>query len=394
MPWAKTVLVRATPLGALRSSGETLWYRLKLPLTIDLKQKKKKKRTRTLKGKRSKSSGGADGSVLVPLWRTKKVPLSSCCVALGSTVYSIGSRHPPPDRTSLTRRVRKADLSCPKRGWNGSTIKMKCQRKYCSAVALDGTVYVFGGTIKTPWAEAFNPSWGEWRGLSEPPFTFPTIPGTYALALDDDSKKILVGSRKYLGLYLYDAKQDCWATVDQGFGIKLSLTNPVLVDRKLYWLGMRDVFGYCLDAGTRLRASHGCSEILQSLRETLYIYQPAFLHLSGMLFSLIWIDEYMKGFYYTNLSMTYSADDPEHSLTVDAVSPPQFYPTDRPIDDMEAMLLVMMQSVRTSERATMQMLEKAPSLKSYPVVKTAKQVSFLIFVEFFFRSNPPLPAVM
>ncbi|KAL7181235.1 hypothetical protein ACSBR1_040165 [Camellia fascicularis] len=136
---------------------------------------------------------------------------------------------------------------------------------------------------------------GQWTALPSPPSRrLPLSDCLFAAAGSpkNQNQKILVGSQHPSLVYEFDVTTQCWVRLksDMGYYLRLrcSFCQPVLVDNTLYWVD-RELNAY--DLTEKILFSGPIEDLLIHVRLQCdgYDFRPAFLHLAGQSFCLLWI---------------------------------------------------------------------------------------------------------
>ncbi|CAL5344470.1 unnamed protein product [Camellia sinensis] len=235
---------------------------------------------------------------LIPVCETPNMAFGCFWTTLGSVVYWFGS-----ERGS--HKVKYWDLADIQKGMEVAP-PMISRRSRGKAVAIDGKIYVFGGTkpwggsstncSSKAWAEVFDASNNEWKPLKQPSFRLPSM---YLFLLPMRNEKIIiVGSLHKRGLYAYHVCQDSWDVVDEKFELISPYCDPVLAGHTLYWVGDEIIHAYDLN-----EKNYFCGRIhFWALKQVLLLlrndrcFPLLFFHLHEEMFCLIWEElEYHAG---------------------------------------------------------------------------------------------------
>lgn len=237
---------------------------------------------------------------LTPVCETPNMAFGCFWTTLGSVVYWFGS-----ERGS--HKVKYWDLADIQKGMEVAP-PMISRRSSGKAVAIDGKIYVFGGTkpwggsstncSSEAWAEVFDASNNEWKPLKQPSFR---VPSMYLFLLPmHDEKIIIVGSLYKRGLYAYHVCQDLWDVVDEKFEPISPYCDPVLAGHTLYWVGGDEII-HAYDLNEK---KYFCGrihfwalkQVLLLLRDDPSCFPLLFFHLHDEMFCLIWEElEYYAG---------------------------------------------------------------------------------------------------
>ncbi|GMP93296.1 hypothetical protein CsSME_00043193 [Camellia sinensis var. sinensis] len=229
----------------------------------------------------------------------------TCWTTLGSTVYCLGGGGGGAGGGDISlcqsREVRYFDINRPTEGWKEAP-PMINPRSEAKVVALDGKLYVFGGSdCGGDWAEVFEPcgpdggGQGQWTALPSPPSRrLPLSDCLFAAAGSpkNQNQKILVGSQHPSLVYEFDVTTQCWVRLKSDMGcylrLRCSFCQPVLVDNTLYWVD-RELNAY--DLTEKILFSGPIEDLLIHVRLQCdgYDFRPAFLHLAGQYFCLLWV---------------------------------------------------------------------------------------------------------
>ncbi|KAF5943637.1 hypothetical protein HYC85_017714 [Camellia sinensis] len=228
---------------------------------------------------------------LTPVCETPNMAFGCFWTTLGSVVYWFGS-----ERGS--HKVKYWDLADIQKGMEVAP-PMISRRSRGKAVAIDGKIYVFGGTkpwggsstncSSKAWAEVFDASNNEWKPLKQPSFR---VPSMYLFLLPMHNEKIIiVGSLYKRGLYAYHVCQDLWDVVDEKFELISPYCDPVLAGHTLYWVGGDEII-HAYDLNEK---KYFCGRIhFWALKQVLLLlgedrcFPLLFFHLHDEMFCLIW----------------------------------------------------------------------------------------------------------
>ncbi|GMP93294.1 hypothetical protein CsSME_00043192 [Camellia sinensis var. sinensis] len=235
----------------------------------------------------------------------------TCWTTLGSIVYCLGgggSFGCDGGDLSLcrSREVRYFDINRPTEGWKEAP-PMINPRSEAKVVALHGKLYVFGGSdCGGDWAEVFEPcgpdggGQGQWTALpSTPSRRLPLSDCLFAAAgspknqNQNQNHKILVGSEHPCRVYEFDVTRKYWVRLksDSWYHLRLrcSFCQPVLVDNTLYSVDDSQLNAYDLNEKILFSGPIEDLSIHVLLQCEGYDSRPAFLHLAGQYFCLLWV---------------------------------------------------------------------------------------------------------
>ncbi|KAL7163512.1 hypothetical protein ACSBR2_039591 [Camellia fascicularis] len=196
----------------------------------------------------------------------------TCWTTLGSIAYCLGGGGGGfgSDGGDLSfcrsREVRYFDINRPTEGWKEAP-PMINPRSEAKVVALHGKLYVFAGSdCGGDWAENQN---------------------------QNQNHKILVGSQHPCRVYEFDVTRQCWVRLKSDIwyhlGLRCSFCQPVLVDNTLYWVDDSQLNAYDLNEKILFSGPIEDLSIHVLLQCEGYEFRPAFLHLAGQYFCLLWV---------------------------------------------------------------------------------------------------------
>ncbi|KAG5545896.1 hypothetical protein RHGRI_018152 [Rhododendron griersonianum] len=225
----------------------------------------------------------------------------SIFVALGSRIYALGGVFPwnirdlsksVPMQTAL-KHVCFCDVARPEEGWKRGP-DLNYGRFNGSAVALNGRIYMFGGTMTNgvswssqPYTEVHHPVNGQWTPRSLPPpedcelFVPPEVYGAHPLP---DGRILLHSSRTLLS---YNVDTDSFSSFDNHFGVVACEASVFLDDFLFFYRNERGVYGYDVVNRKWLPSP------VRGLRKGSVIppddeFQTCLLHLGGGRLCIVW----------------------------------------------------------------------------------------------------------
>ncbi|KAG5545907.1 hypothetical protein RHGRI_018162 [Rhododendron griersonianum] len=179
-------------------------------------------------------------------------------VAQGSRIYAL-SRVFPASIRDLSKSLPKqtafkhvffCDVARPEEGWRKGP-DLNCGHFHGSAAALDGRIYMFGGTMDNgvlwssqPYTEVLHPAIVWWTPLSPPPpedcelFVPPDVYGAHPLP---DGRILLHSS---LTLLSYNVDTDSFSSFDDDFGVVACDASVFLDGVLFFYRNERGVYGY------------------------------------------------------------------------------------------------------------------------------------------------------
>ncbi|XP_059671030.1 F-box/kelch-repeat protein At4g39550-like [Cornus florida] len=163
------------------------WYEVQLSSSNDRRERKMERKRKRV---REDSPPPPFTVAIEPIWKKVETPLWSCCVALGSTIYSIGGCDEIDGYYS--EEVRAADMSLRQLRY---VAPMTATRSSPHAVTADDKIYVFGGLHgdrKGPEMEVFDPINNMWESITAPshPIMSPDYDDGFLVTYDEASKKL------------------------------------------------------------------------------------------------------------------------------------------------------------------------------------------------------------
>ncbi|KAL7181237.1 hypothetical protein ACSBR1_040167 [Camellia fascicularis] len=109
----------------------------------------------------------------------------------------------------------------------------------------------------------------------------------------NQNHKILVGSQHPCRVYEFDVTRQCWVRLKSDIwyhlGLRCSFCQPVLVDNTLYWVDDSQLNAYDLNEKILFSGPIEDLSIHVLLQCEGYEFRPAFLHLAGQYFCLLWV---------------------------------------------------------------------------------------------------------